>query len=68
MTSETKVPELIGSSPRRVDVFDKATGSAVFTDDLQFGRNLLYARVKRSPHPHALIKSINVAKAKALVT
>lgn len=66
MTIKEKIPDLIGSDVRRVDVLDKATGSAIFTDDVQFGRNLLFARVKRSPHPHALIKSINLEKAKAL--
>jgi carbon-monoxide dehydrogenase large subunit len=38
----------------------------VFTDDLQFGRKLLHARIKRSPHPHALIKSIDISRALAL--
>jgi CO/xanthine dehydrogenase Mo-binding subunit len=63
MLEKTIIPELIGKDVRRVDVREKATGSAVFTDDIQFGRNLLYARIKRSPHPHALIKSIDTSKA-----
>jgi len=66
MTTKERTPNLIGSSPRRVDVFEKASGSAIFTDDLQFGRGLLYARVKRSSLPHALIRSINLEKARAL--
>ena len=66
MAANTKIPELIGSDARRVDVFDKATGSAIFTDDVAFGNNLLYARVKRSPHPHAKILSIDTSKAEAL--
>jgi len=56
----------IGASVRRVDARDKALGAAQFADDLQFGPGLLYARVKRSPHPHALIKRIDVGKARAL--
>jgi carbon-monoxide dehydrogenase large subunit len=61
-----KIPELVGGNIRRVDVAEKASGAAVFTDDIQFGSNLLHARIKRSPHPHALIKSIDTSKAEAL--
>ena len=50
----------------RNDVYEKVTGTAVYTDDIQFGGKLLYARVKRSPYPHALIKKIDVSKARAL--
>ncbi len=56
----------VGSSVQRVDVLEKVTGAAIYTDDLQFGNGLLFARVKRSPHPHALIKKIDVSKARAL--
>jgi carbon-monoxide dehydrogenase large subunit len=59
-------PSLIGASLPRNDVYEKVTGIANFTDDIQFGGKLLYARVKRSPHPHALIKKVDVSKAKAL--
>jgi carbon-monoxide dehydrogenase large subunit len=61
-----KTPQPIGSSVPRVDAREKVTGAAQFADDLQFGPGLLYARIKRSPHPHALIKKIDVSKAKAL--
>jgi carbon-monoxide dehydrogenase large subunit len=50
----------------RVDAREKVTGAAQFADDLQFGPGLLHARIKRSPHPHALIKKIDVSKARAL--
>jgi carbon-monoxide dehydrogenase large subunit len=62
----TKTPELIGQSLPRVDAHDKVTGAAIFADDVQFGPGLLYARIKRSPHPHALIKSIDTSRAQAL--
>jgi len=65
MTSE-KVPSPIGESVRRVDAREKVTGAAIFADDIQFGPGLLYARIKRSPHPHARIKSIDTTKARAL--
>lgn len=61
-----KVPEMIGKSVSRLDAQDKVTGAAVFADDLQFGPGLLYARIKRSPHPHAIIKSVDTSKARAL--
>ena len=66
MAVTDKMPELIGKSPLRIDVHEKVTGAAIYTDDIQFGKNLLYARVKRSPHPHALIKKIDTSKAEAL--
>src|SRR5512139_3082280 len=56
----------VGQSTTRIDAREKATGAAVYTDDLQFGNALLYARIKRSPHPHALIRKIDVTRAKAL--
>ncbi len=66
MANIEKIPDLIGKSIPRIDVKEKVTGAATYTDDLQFGKGLLYARVKRSPHPHALIKSIDTRKAEAL--
>ncbi|HEX2980770.1 MAG TPA: molybdopterin cofactor-binding domain-containing protein, partial [Anaerolineaceae bacterium] len=60
------VPQPVGESVAKIDARDKVSGAAVFTDDLQFGPGLLYARIKRSPYPHALIKKIDVSKAKAL--
>jgi len=71
-TQSTSEP--VGKSVRRVDVFDKLTGTALFADDIQFGPNLYYARLARSPHAHALIKRIDTSKAlevpgvKAVVT
>jgi CO/xanthine dehydrogenase Mo-binding subunit len=61
-----KIPSPIGESVPRIDGYEKVTGAAQFADDLQFGAGLLYARIKRSPHPHALIKRIDTSKARAL--
>ncbi len=61
-----KAPELIGRSIARVDAHEKVTGTAIFADDIQFGKGLLFARIKRSPHPHALIKKIDTQKAREL--
>lgn len=61
------VPSPIGENTPRIDAREKVTGAAIFADDLQFGNSLLHARIKRSPHPHALIKKIDITKARALL-
>ena len=66
MVVSEKEAKPVGESKPRIDAFEKATGAAIFADDIQFGNALLYARILRSPHPHALIKSINTDKARAL--
>jgi CO/xanthine dehydrogenase Mo-binding subunit len=64
--TETSIPSPIGENKPRIDAHAKATGAAIYADDIQFGAGLLYARIKRSPHPHARIKSIDITKASAL--
>ncbi|MFA9491955.1 MAG: xanthine dehydrogenase family protein molybdopterin-binding subunit [Anaerolineales bacterium] len=64
MDLKTKAPSPVGESVHRVDALEKVTGEAVFADDYQFGSGLLYGRVVRSPHPHALIKNVDVSKAR----
>jgi CO/xanthine dehydrogenase Mo-binding subunit len=66
MKSQKPAPRPIGESVPRIDAHEKVTGAAVFADDIQFGPGLLYARIKRSSEPHALIKRIDVSKALAL--
>ncbi len=69
MTTQTiseKTPSPIGESVPRVDAREKVIGSAKFADDLQFGPGMLYARIKRSDQPHALIKRVDTSKARAL--
>src|SRR5512137_2950538 len=66
MSIQEKIPHPVGDSVPRVDAYEKVTGAAIFADDIQFGPGMLYARIVRSPHPHALIKSINVEQAKKL--
>lgn len=53
----------IGLGALRVDGWEKITGAAKYTGDLDFGNSLLYAAVVESPHAHAKIKSINAQKA-----
>ncbi len=66
MQHKEKTPKLIGLSVGRLDVQEKVTGAAIYADDIQFGHGLLHARLKRSPHPHALITAIDTSKARAL--
>src|SRR5512134_2972555 len=64
--STTNISTPVGESKPRIDAREKVIGATIYTDDLQFGNALFYARIKRSPHPHALIKKIDVTKAQAL--
>ncbi|WP_207744645.1 molybdopterin cofactor-binding domain-containing protein [Desulfallas sp. Bu1-1] len=65
ITMPTVGEQVVGSSVPRVDGIPKVTGQAKFADDLSFP-NMLYAKVLRSAHAHALIKNINTKRAKAL--
>ncbi len=57
--------QVIGRRLRRTDGLAKSTGQAVYTDDITLP-GMLHAKILRSPHPHALIKSIDVSDALAL--
>ena len=56
---------VLGGRHRKVDGHDKATGAAIYTDDLS-PVGMLHGRMLRSPHPHAKIERIDVTKALAL--
>lgn len=56
----------VGENKTRIDAHEKVTGAAIFADDIQFGNGLLHARIKRSPHPHAIIRKLDVSRALAL--
>ena len=55
----------IGHATSRIDAFERVTGKATYTGDVKLP-GMLYARVLRSPHPHARIRSIDASKARAL--
>lgn len=57
--------EVIGKPFRKVDARAKCTGQTRFADDIVLPR-MLFAKLLRSHHPHALIKSIDTSKAEAL--
>ncbi|MBA4392007.1 MAG: 4-hydroxybenzoyl-CoA reductase [Desulfobacca sp.] len=56
---------VINSRAPRLDAPDKATGRAVYTDDLSFS-NLLYGALVQSPLAHGRIKHIDISKAQRL--
>ncbi|MHC4378112.1 MAG: xanthine dehydrogenase family protein molybdopterin-binding subunit, partial [Planctomycetota bacterium] len=57
--------QVVGSAQRKIDGISKATGQAVYTDDIQLP-GMLHAKILRSPHAHARIVSIDTSKAEAL--
>src|SRR5688572_23283370 len=54
--------KVLGKARRRVDGRAKVTGQTRFADDIVLPR-MLHMKLLRSPHPHALIKAIETAKA-----
>src|SRR5258708_6722612 len=57
--------KVVGTRPIRPDGIDKVIGRAAFGADMTMP-GMLWAKIKRSPHAHARIKSIKVDKALAL--
>ncbi len=56
---------VIGKAHPKIDGITKATGQAVYTDDIALP-GMLHAKILRSPHAHALIRSIDTSRALAL--
>jgi len=56
---------VIGKSLRKVDAVAKCTGETRYADDLDLPR-MLFAKLLRSPHPHARLRNIYTNKAEAL--
>ena len=54
-----------GKVHRKVDAMERMRGVTRYTDDLKLP-GMLHAKILRSPHPHAKIKSIDVGPALAL--
>ena len=52
----------VGRSIPRLDGPMKVTGKLQYTDDLTLPR-MVYAKILRSPHAHAVIKNIDFSKA-----
>jgi len=69
--SPPKIPDsinahnVIGKGRVRPDAIEKVTGDAIYTDDLVFD-NMLFASARRAGVPHAILKKLDVSKAKEL--
>ena len=57
--------KVIGTRPPRPDGIEKVTGKAQYGADL-YVPDMLYAKILRSPHPHAKIISIDTSEAEKL--
>ncbi|MFT7678167.1 MAG: 4-hydroxybenzoyl-CoA reductase subunit alpha [Planctomycetota bacterium] len=57
--------KVVGKPARKIDGLAKATGEAVYADDIVLP-GMLHAKTLRSPHPHARILSIDTSRALAL--
>ena len=55
----------VGHATRRIDAVERVTGKATYTRDVRLP-GMLFARVLRSPHPHARVQRIDTARAAAL--
>jgi CO/xanthine dehydrogenase Mo-binding subunit/aerobic-type carbon monoxide dehydrogenase small subunit (CoxS/CutS family) len=55
----------VGKPTPRIDAVERVSGTATYTADVSLP-GMLYARVLRSPHPHARIRSIDVSRARAV--
>src|SRR5205809_8077045 len=55
----------VGQSIERVEDAALLTGRGCYIDDVPVPPGCLHAAVLRSPHPHALIRSIDVSGAQA---
>src|SRR5579871_244259 len=59
----TRSFQVIGKARRRVDGRAKVTGLTRFADDVVLPR-MLHCKLLRSPHPHAIVESVNVERAR----
>jgi CO/xanthine dehydrogenase Mo-binding subunit len=55
----------VGGVHRKVDAMERMRGVTRYTDDLKLPR-MLHAKIKRCPHPHAKILSIDASAALAM--
>lgn len=56
---------VVGKGASRLEAFEKVTGRARYTSDVRLPRQA-YAKVLRSPHPHARVVSVDTSAAEAM--
>ena len=64
-SSAVSALNVVGHDTTRIDAVERTTGKATYSGDVMLP-GMLYARVLRSPHPHARIRRIDASKALAL--
>jgi CO/xanthine dehydrogenase Mo-binding subunit len=62
---QTSPYSVVGTAAHRVDGIEKVTGKAVYTGDIELP-GMAYAKILRSPVPHAKLVSIDASKAREL--
>jgi selenium-dependent xanthine dehydrogenase len=63
---ESERPQrVVGRIQARPEAVAKVTGTAIFSDDLQF-EGMLHGRAKRAGVPHGILKRIDIEKARSL--
>jgi xanthine dehydrogenase molybdenum-binding subunit len=65
MAQAQKEFSIVGKRTPRIDAYERVTGQAQYTGDIQLP-GMLYARVLRSSVPHAKVISIDTSKAEKL--
>jgi len=63
--SSNETYRVLGKDTIRKDGIAKVTGQEKYASDISFP-NMLHARMLKSPHPHARVKSIDVSAAEAM--
>lgn len=56
---------VVGKNVFKIDARDKVTGKAVYPDDIYFD-GMYHLRIKRATHPHAILRRIDISRAKKL--
>jgi 4-hydroxybenzoyl-CoA reductase alpha subunit len=65
MADADRALRVVGKAHRKLDATPKVTGATKFADDLTLPR-MLFAKLLRSPHPHARIVRLETSRASAL--
>lgn len=60
-----KQTNVIGKRIPRVDAYERVSGTAVYPSDLVLPR-MLYGAILRCPHPHAMVKAVEIRKAERM--
>jgi xanthine dehydrogenase YagR molybdenum-binding subunit len=57
--------KVVGTSPARIDAYERVSGTALYTQDVLFP-DMLHAALLRCPHPHARVTRIDTGAAERM--